>query len=99
MYISTFMDNNVNGERLLHCDSSQLKKLGIEAKHDRERIRDRAKEMKKISDKEKKRVEKERKISAGSMGAGGGVAGSGSSGGQGGERKSSKGGPLSSILR
>ena len=64
-YITTFMEHNISGEKLLSMDSTHLKRVGVEVKQDRERIRERAKELKKISDKEKKRVEKERRVSLG----------------------------------
>jgi hypothetical protein len=87
-YITIFMENSISGDKLLSMDSTHLKRVGVEVKQDRERIRERAKELKKISDKEKKRVEKERRVSAG-----------GSSSSKGEEGKKGGKGLVSSILR
>ena len=86
-YIPAFMDRGISGDKLLALDTNQLKRLGVEVKQDRERIRDNANKLKKVGDKERKRVEKERKLSGG-----GGEGSSGSS------KKSGKG-LVSSILR
>ena len=71
-YIPAFMDKGISGDKLLALDTNQLKRLGVEVKQDRERIRDNANKLKKVGDKERKRVEKERKLSGGGEGSGGG---------------------------
>jgi len=83
MYIPAFMDKSVSGDKLLQLESGHLKRLGVESKQDRERIRERAKELKKVGDKERKRLEKERRGSTGTKTE---------------DRKSGKG-LVSSILR
>ena len=61
MYIPRFMDSSVTGECLLGLDSAQLKQLGVLSKNDREKLKDKIKELKKQNEKEKKDLEKERK--------------------------------------
>jgi len=61
MYIPRFLDSNVDGEVLLTLDSTLLKQLGVINKSDRDKIKDKLKELKKQNDKEKKELEKERK--------------------------------------
>jgi hypothetical protein len=51
----------VGGELLLQLDSAMLKQLGVSSKADRERIKDRIKELRKSYDKERKRQDKERR--------------------------------------
>jgi len=61
MYIPRFIDSSVHGEVLLNLDSTQLKQLGVVNKNDRDKIKEKIKELKKQNDKEKKEIEKERK--------------------------------------
>lgn len=61
MYIPRFIDSAVQGEVLLNLDSTQLKQLGVVNKNDRDKIKEKIKELKKQNDKEKKEMEKERK--------------------------------------
>jgi len=61
MYIPRFIDSSVHGEALLNLDSTQLKQLGVVNKNDRDKIKEKIKELKKQNDKEKKEIEKERK--------------------------------------
>ena len=61
MYIPRFLDSNVDGEVLLTLDSTLLKQLGVINKSDRDKIKDKLKELKKQNEKEKKELEKERK--------------------------------------
>jgi len=61
MYIPRFLDSSVHGEALLNLDSTQLKQLGVVNKNDRDKIKEKIKELKKQNDKEKKEIEKERK--------------------------------------
>lgn len=61
MYIPRFLDSSVDGEQLLTLDSTLLKQLGVINKSDRDKIKDKLKELKKQNDKEKKELEKERK--------------------------------------
>ena len=61
MYIPRFLDSAVDGEVLLTLDSTLLKQLGVINKSDRDKIKDKLKELKKQNDKEKKELEKERK--------------------------------------
>jgi hypothetical protein len=51
----------VIGEQLLQLDSSTLKQLGVTSKTDRERLKERIKELKKTNEKERKRQDKEKK--------------------------------------
>ena len=51
----------MDGEQLLTLDSTLLKQLGVINKSDRDKIKDKLKELKKQNDKEKKELEKERK--------------------------------------
>ena len=67
MYIPMFMEKEVGGEDLLVLDTNNLKQLGIVSKSDRERIKEKIKELRKINEKEKKRMEKERKPSKSSI--------------------------------
>ena len=61
MYIPRFLDSSVDGEVLLTLDSTLLKQLGVINKNDRDKIKDKLKELKKQNDKEKKELEKERR--------------------------------------
>ena len=61
MYIPRFLDSTVDGEVLLTLDSSLLKQLGVINKNDRDKIKDKLKELKKQNEKEKKELEKGRK--------------------------------------
>ena len=61
MYIPRFLDSAVDGEVLLTLDSALLKQLGVINKSDRDKIKDKLKELKKQNEKEKKELEKERK--------------------------------------
>jgi hypothetical protein len=61
MYIPRFIDSSIHGETLLNLDSTQLKQLGVVNKNDRDKIKEKIKELKKQNDKEKKEIEKERK--------------------------------------
>ena len=61
MYIPRFLDSSVDGEILLTLDSTLLKQLGVINKSDRDKIKDKLKELKKQNEKEKKELEKERK--------------------------------------
>jgi len=61
MYIPRFLDSSVDGEQLLTLDSTLLKQLGVINKSDRDKIKDKLKELKKQNDKEKRELEKERK--------------------------------------
>ena len=61
MYIPRFLDSAVDGEVLLTLDSTLLKQLGVINKSDRDKIKDKLKELKKQNEKEKKELEKERK--------------------------------------
>ena len=61
MYIPRFLDSGVDGEVLLSLDSTLLKQLGVINKSDREKIKDKLKELKKQNEKEKKDLDKEKK--------------------------------------
>ena len=61
MYIPRFLDSAVHGETLLNLDSTQLKQLGVVNKNDRDKIKEKIKELKKQNEKEKREIEKERK--------------------------------------
>ena len=61
MYIPRFLDSSVHGETLLNLDSTQLKQLGVVNKNDRDKIKEKIKELKKQNEKEKREIEKERK--------------------------------------
>jgi len=61
MYIPRFLDSAVTGESLLNLDSALLKQLGVLSKNDREKLKEKIKELKKQNDREKKELEKERK--------------------------------------
>merc|ERR1712062_66650 len=61
MYIPRFLDSTVDGEVLLTLDSSLLKQLGVINKNDRDKMKDKLKELKKQNEKEKKELEKGRK--------------------------------------
>lgn len=61
MYIPRFIDSSIHGEALLNLDSTQLKQLGVVNKNDRDKIKEKIKELKKQNEKEKKEIEKERK--------------------------------------
>ena len=54
MYIPRFLDSSVDGEQLLTLDSTLLKQLGVINKSDRDKIKDKLKELKKQNDREKK---------------------------------------------
>ena len=51
MYIPRFLDSGVDGEVLLSLDSTLLKQLGVINKSDREKIKDKLKELKKQNEK------------------------------------------------
>ena len=61
MYIPRFLDSAVDGEVLLSLDSTLLKQLGVINKNDRDKIKDKLKELKKQNEKEKKDLDKEKK--------------------------------------
>ena len=56
MYILNFLNKSVDGETLLQADSTLLKQLGVVSQVDRAKIKDKVKELKKINEKEKKRL-------------------------------------------
>jgi mRNA-degrading endonuclease RelE of RelBE toxin-antitoxin system len=60
-----FTKNNISGDHLLAIDSHTLKQLGVISKQDREKIKEKIKELKKGSEKEKKRLDKEKKGKSG----------------------------------
>ena len=51
----------MSGEQLVQLDSSLLKQLGVASKTDRDRLKERIKELRKNYDKERKRQDKERR--------------------------------------
>jgi hypothetical protein len=51
----------VGGEQLLQLDSTILKQLGVTSKGDRDRLKDRIKELRKTNDKERKKLDKEKR--------------------------------------
>lgn len=80
MYIPIFMEQKIGGELLLQIDGHNLKQLGVISKQDRDKIKDKLKELKKSNDKEKKRLEKDSRKVKNSSGGSGGGGGSGASG-------------------
>ena len=67
MYIPIFLDRSISGDSLLQVDSSFLKQIGVMSKADRDKIKDKLKELRKLNDKEKKKAEKERKGGKGGL--------------------------------
>ena len=61
-YITLFMDKTITGSALLNLDSNGLKDLGIKNKEDREKIKKKIKELKALSEKDKKDMGKKEKL-------------------------------------